>query len=171
MKQEIKAIDDAMTRNDDNFLARYGGFGKAARRSAELQGWAADPGTSDEVLTAKQEIKAIDDAMTHNDDNFLARYGGFAKAGRRFVELQRGAAADPGTSDEGLTVKQEIKAIDDAMTRKDREFLARYGGFGQAARRSVELMRLPEAKLTEGVSIDDYSTYRATRFADPNEIG
>ena len=171
VKQEIKAIDDAMTRNDDNFLARYGGFGKAARRSAELQGWAADPGTSDEVLTAKQEIKAIDDAMTHNDDNFLARYGGFAKAGRRFVELQRGAAADPGTSDEGLTVKQEIKAIDDAMTRKDREFLARYGGFGQAARRSVELMRLPEAKLTEGVSIDDYSTYRATRFADPNEIG
>ena len=24
-----------------------------------------------------------------------------------------------------------------------------------------------EAKVTEGVSIDDYSTYRATRFADP----
>ena len=24
----------------------------------------------------------------------------------------------------------------------------------------------PEAKLTEGVSIDDYSTYRATRFSE-----
>ena len=81
--------------------------------------------------------------------------------------LERWAAADPGTTDEGLTPKQEIKAIDEAMTRKDREFLARYGGFAKAARRSVELQRRPEAKLTEGVSIDDYSTWRAVRFADP----
>ena len=31
----------------------------------------------------------------------------------------------------------------------------------------------PEAKVTvtEGVSIDDYSTWRAVRFADPDEIG
>ena len=29
----------------------------------------------------------------------------------------------------------------------------------------------PAAKLTEGVSIDDYSTWRAVRFADPDEIG
>ena len=171
VKQEIKAIDDAMTHSDENFLARYGGFGGAMKRSAALQGWAAEPGTSDEALTPKREIKAIDDAMTHNDENFLARYGGFAKAGRRFAELQRGAAADPGTSDEVLTPKQEIKAIDDAMTQKDREFLARYGGFGGAMKRSAYLQKLPEAKLTEGVSIDDYSTYRATRFADPNEIG
>ena len=171
VKQEIKAIDDAMTHSDENFLARYGGFGGAMKRSAALQGWAAEPGTSDEALTPKREIKAIDDAMTHNDENFLARYGGFAKAGRRFAELQRGAAADPGTSDEALTPKQEIKAIDDAMTQKDREFLARYGGFGGAMKRSAYLQKLPEAKLTEGVSIDDYSTYRATRFADPNEIG
>ena len=85
--------------------------------------------------------------------------------------LERWAAAEPGTTDEGLTVKQEIKAIDDAMTHSDENFLARYGGFAKAARRSVELQRRPEAKLTEGVSIDDYSTYRATRFADPNEIG
>ena len=136
------------------------------RTARVLERWAAaDPGTSDEVLTAKQEIKAIDDAMTHKDREFLAQYGGFGGAMKRSAALQRWA------NHEGLTVKQEIKAIDDAMTRKDREFLARYGGFGQAARRSVELMRLPEAKLTEGVSIDDYSTYRATRFADPNEIG
>ena len=85
--------------------------------------------------------------------------------------LERWAAADPGTPDEALTVKQEIKAIDEAMTRKDREFLARYGGFAKAARRSVELQRLPQAKVTEGVSIDDYSTWRAVRFADPDEIG
>ena len=76
-----------------------------------------------------------------------------------------------GTPDEGLTVKQEIKAIHEAMTRRDKEFLARYGGFAKAAKRSVELQRRPEAKLTEGVSIDDYSTWRAVRFADRDEIG
>ncbi len=37
--------------------------------------------------------------------------------------------------------------------------------------RSAALQRLPEAKVTEGVSIDDYSTWRAVRFADPDEIG
>ena len=85
--------------------------------------------------------------------------------------LEAWAAAEPGKPDEGLTVKQEIKAIDDAMTRNDDDFLARYGGFGPAMKRSAYLQKLPEAKLTEGVSIDDYSTWRAVRFADPDEIG
>ena len=80
--------------------------------------------------------------------------------------LEAWAAADPGTPDEGLTVKQEIKAIDDAVTHSDEDFLARYGGFGGAMRRSAALQRLPQAKATEGVSIDDYSTYRATRFSE-----
>ena len=38
-------------------------------------------------------------------------------------------------------------------------------------KRAVALYKTPEAKLTEGVSIDDYSTWRAVRFADPDEIG
>ena len=85
--------------------------------------------------------------------------------------LEAWAAADPGKSSEGLTVKQEIKAIHEAITRRDREFLAQYGSIAEAGRRSVELQRLPEAKVTEGVSIDDYSTWRAARFADPDGIG
>ena len=85
--------------------------------------------------------------------------------------LEKWAAADPGTNHEGLTPEQEIKAIHEAMRRRDGEFLAHYGGFAQAGKRSVELQRLPEAKLTEGVSIDDYSTWRAVRFAERDEIG
>ena len=86
--------------------------------------------------------------------------------------LEAWAAAEPGTPDEGLTVKQEIKAIHEAMKAVGTtKFLAQYGGYGGAGRRSVELQRLPEAKVTEGVSIDEYSTWRATRFADPDEIG
>ena len=171
LQQEIKRIDTALRTNDETVLAEYGGFNGAMKRGAELERWAAaDPGTSDEVLTAKREIKAIDEAMTHKDREFLARYGGFGGAMKRSAALQRGAAAEPGTNHEGLTPKQEIKAIDDAMTNSDENFLARYGGFGGALKRSAYLQKLPEAKVTEAVSIDDYSTYHATRFADPNEI-
>ena len=37
----------------------------------------------------------------------------------------------------------------------------------QAVERYKELLKLPEAELVEGVSIDGYSTYRATRFSEP----
>ena len=85
--------------------------------------------------------------------------------------LEAWAVADPGTPDEGLTVKQEIKTIHEAMVGEDEEFLAHYGGFAKAGRRSVELQRLPQAKVTEGGSIDHYSTWRAVRFADRDEGG
>ena len=68
---------------------------------------------------------------------------------------------------EGLTVKQEISAISDAIDNRDMEFLAQYGGMGEAGKRYMALLKLPEAELAEGVSIDDYSTYRATRFSEP----
>ena len=58
------------------------------RTDRVLETWAAaDPGTSDEGLTPKQEINAIRDAMKQDDEEFLARYGGFAKAGRRVWSL------------------------------------------------------------------------------------
>ena len=82
--------------------------------------------------------------------------------------LQLWATAEPGKVIEGLTVKQEISAIREALHKRDREFLGQYGGFNQAAERYKELLTLPEAAaLPKGVSIDDYSTYRATRFSEP----
>ena len=81
--------------------------------------------------------------------------------------LQLWAAAEPGKVIEGLTVKQEIRAISDAIDNRDMEFLAQYGGMGEAGKRYMALRELPEAELAEGVSIDGYSTYRATRFAEP----
>ena len=81
--------------------------------------------------------------------------------------LQLWAAAEPEKVATGLTVKQEMRAIKEAIGKRDREFLGKYGGLIQAGERYKELLKLPEAELTEGVSIDDYSTYRATRFDDP----
>ena len=80
--------------------------------------------------------------------------------------LQLWAAAEPGKVATGLTAKQEISAIREALHKGDREFLGQYGGMSQAAERYKELLTLPEAELAEGVSIDDYSTYRATRFSE-----
>ena len=81
--------------------------------------------------------------------------------------LQLWAAAEPGKVIEGLTVKQEISAISDAIDNRDMEFLAQYGGMGEAGKRYMALLKLPESDLAEGVSIDDYSTFRATRFSEP----
>ena len=80
--------------------------------------------------------------------------------------LQAWAAA-PEKDATGPTVKQEMAAIKDAIHRRDRAFLATYGGMGEAGQRYVELHKLPEANLEDGVKIDEFSTYRATRFADP----
>ena len=68
-------------------------------------------------------------------------------------------------------MKQEINAIDEAMKQDDEQFLAHYGGFGGAMERLGVLYEMPEAKVTERVKIDDYSTYRAVRFADRDEVG
>ena len=81
--------------------------------------------------------------------------------------LQLWAAAEPGKVATGLTVKQEISAISDAIDNRDMDFLAQYGGMGEAGKRYMALRKLPEAELAKGVSIDDYSTFRATRFSEP----
>ena len=83
--------------------------------------------------------------------------------------LRAWAATDPGKPSEELTVKQEIKLIGEAMDHDDEDVLGRYGGFGGALKRLAALQSLPEAKVTEGVSIDDYSTWFAERFASPGE--
>ena len=81
--------------------------------------------------------------------------------------LQLWAAAEPGKVATGLTVKQEISAIREALHSDDEEFMTPYGGMQGAVERYKELMTLPEAELVKGVSIDGYSTYRATRFSEP----
>ena len=126
----------------------------------ELHSWGAAHGPLWDALRKKgRQVRVIGIAVENTTVDRTARV------------LEAWAAAEPGTPDEGLTAKQEIKAIRTAMKQKDREFLARYGGFGPAMKRVAALYKLPEAKVTEGVSIDDYSTWRATRFADPDEIG
>ena len=126
----------------------------------ELRSWGAAHGPLWDALRKKgRQVRVIGIGVAN------------ATLDRAVRVLEAWAAAEPGTPDERLTVKQEIKAIDDAMTHSDENFLARYGGFGGAMKRSAALQSLPQAKLTEGVSIDDYSTWRAVRFADRDEVG
>ena len=126
----------------------------------ELHSWGAAHGPLWDALRKKgRQVRVIGIAVEN------------ATLDRTDRVLERWAAAEPGTSDEGLTPKQEIKAIQDAMIRRDTEFLTPYGGQGPAMKRAAALMNMTAAKLTEGVSIDDYSTWRAVRFADRDEIG
>ena len=81
--------------------------------------------------------------------------------------LQLWAAAEPGKVIEGLTIKQEISAIREAFHSDNEEFMSQYGGMQGAVERYKELLTLPEAEVPKGISIDAYSTFRATRFSEP----
>ena len=128
---------------------------------SELHSWGAAHGPLWDALRKKgRQVRVIGIAVENATVDRAARV------------LETWAAAEPGTSDEeGLTAKQEIKAIQDAMIQNNTEFFVPYGGEPLAMKRAAALMKMPAAKLTEGVSIDDYSTWRAVRFADRDEVG
>ena len=125
----------------------------------ELHSWGAAHGPLWDALRKKgRQVRVIGIAVENAIVDRAARV------------LEKWAAAEPGTSHEGLTRKQEIKAIREAMKQDDWPFFEQYGGRGPAIQRAAALMRMPpEAKA--GVSIDDFSTWRAVRFADRDETG
>ena len=126
----------------------------------ELYSWGAAHGPLWDALRKKgRQVRVIGIAVENAIVDRAARV------------LEKWAAAEPGTSDEGLTPKQEIKAIRQAIKQDDQQFFERYGDRNAAMKRAVALYKTPEAKTTEGVSIDDYSTWRAVRFADRDEVG
>ena len=127
----------------------------------ELYSWGAAHGPLWDALRTKgRKVRVIGIAVENAIVDRAARV------------LEKWAAAEPGASDEkGLTPKQEIKAIRLAIKQRDTEFFDRYGGRNAATKRAVALFKTPEATTTEGVSIDNYSTWRAVRFAERDESG
>ena len=125
----------------------------------ELHSWGAAHGPLWDALRKKgRQVRVIGIAVENAIVDRAARV------------LEKWAATEPGTSHEGLPRKQEIKAIREAMKQDDWAFFDSYGGRGPAIQRAAALMRMPpEAKA--GVSIDDFSTWRAVRFADRDETG
>ena len=126
----------------------------------ELYSWGAAHGPLWDALRKKgRQVRVIGIAVENAIVDRAARV------------LEKWAATEAGTSDEGLTAKQEIKAIQDAIIQNDTAFFVPYGGERLAMKRASALMKMPVVKTTEGVSIDDYSTWRAVRFADRDETG
>ena len=126
----------------------------------ELHSWGAAHGPLWDALRKKgRQVRVIGIAVENATVDRTARV------------LEAWAAAEPGKPSEGRTLQQEIKRIDTALRTNNETVLAEYGGFNAAMKKGAELESLPQAKVTEGVSIDDYSTWRAVRFADPDEVG
>ena len=131
---------------------------------SELHSWGAVHGPLWDALRKKgRQVRVIGIGVENATVDRTARV------------LEAWATAKPGTPDKGLTINQEIKAIQDAMIQRDEEFFVPYGGERLAMKRAAALMRMPpvpEANgATGGVSIDDYSTWRAVRFAERDESG
>ena len=126
----------------------------------ELHSWGAAHGQLWDALRKKgRQVRVIGIAAENETVDRTARV------------LRAWAATAPQETGEGRTLQEEIKRIDTALRTNNGTDLAEYGGFNAAMRRGAELESLPEAKVTVGVSIDDYSTWRATRFAVLEETG
>ena len=126
----------------------------------ELHSWGAAHGRLWDALRKKGlQVRVIGIAAENETVDRTARV------------LRVWAAAPAKETGEGRALAEEIKRIDTALRTNDPIVLAEYGGFNAAMKKGAELESLPEAKVTEGVSIDDYSTWRATRFAARDEGG
>ena len=79
--------------------------------------------------------------------------------------LQAWASAPPREHSKRLTVKEEIERITEALGSEDENVLAEYGGFNAALQHCAKLEDLSEVRAADGVSIDGFSTWRASRFA------
>ena len=101
----------------------------------ELHSWGAAHGPLWDALRKKgRQVRVIGIAVENATVDRTARV------------LEAWAAAEPGTPDEGLTVKQEIAAIKDGMLRCDQEFLEQWGGWHPARERWFELEKLPKPR-------------------------
>ena len=126
----------------------------------ELHSWGAAHGPLWDALRKKgRQVRVIGIAAENETVDRTARV------------LRVWASTAPKETGEGRTLRQEIKRIDTALRTNDQTVLAEYGGFNAAMKKGAQLESLPEARVTEGVSIDDYSTWRSTRFADPQDTG
>ena len=126
----------------------------------ELHSWGAAHGPLWDALRKKgRQVRVIGIAAENETVDRTARV------------LRVWASTAPKETGEGLTLRQEIKRIDTALRTNDETVLAEYGGFNAAMKKGAQLESLPEARVTEGVSIDDYSTWRATRFTALEETG
>ena len=106
---------------DDTVTFAYVDPGR--ENTAELNTWGAAHGPLWDAIRAKgRRVEVI--AIGAELDMVL----------RSDRVLQLWAAAEPGKVIEGLTVKQEISAISDAIDNRDMEFLAQYGGMGEAGK-------------------------------------
>ena len=94
----------------------------------------------------------------------VAVAGDHEPAERAETVFRAWAATEP-RKQSGLSVKEEIARINKALGDVDEDVLGEYGGFNAALQRTAKLQDLPEAQVTDGVSINGFATWRASRFA------
>ena len=64
-----------------------------------------------------------------------------------------------------MTVKEERVLIERAIIDDDRDVLDSYGGLNPAIQRTAQLVSMTDEEMGDGISIDGYATFRASRFA------
>ena len=91
---------------------------------------------------------------------------GRATPSRRPLRPVSGLAASLRVIFHTVAAQSPIKEALHSDDEEHQKFMSQYGGMQGAVERYKELMTLPEVKLAKGVSIDGYSTFRATLFSE-----
>ena len=78
--------------------------------------------------------------------------------------LRGWAAGGPRKHGVRMTVKEEKMLIERAILHDERAVLDSYGGLNPAIQRTAQLDSMSDDEVSDGVSIDGYATFRATRF-------
>ncbi len=78
--------------------------------------------------------------------------------------LRSWAAGGPRKHGVRMTVKEEKMLIERAILHDERAVLDSYGGLNPAIQRTAQLDSMSDDEVSDGVSIDGYATFRATRF-------
>ena len=128
----------------------------------------ADPGNkTDEGLRSWGATHSrLWDAL--RERNIHIRVAAIATTTEPFLRLQgvlKRWASNPSRRRAGnRSVKDVIALLNEALLEGDDAVLDQYGGPTKALRYCAELERMPEAEPGDGIRIDDYNMFHATRF-------
>ncbi len=140
----------------DGEIATFAYVDPGNETDTEIRSWGIAHGRLWEALrNSGRQVRVVAIAAEHENVD---------QAERR---LRAWAAGVPRKHGARLTVKEERALIERAIIDDDRDVLDSYGGLNPAIQRTAQLASMTDEEMGDGISIDGYATFRAIRFASP----
>ena len=142
----------------DGEIATFAYVDPGNETDTEIRSWGIAHGRLWEALrNSGRQVRVVAIAAEHEN---------VERAERRLRAWAEGVPRKHGAR---LTVKEERALIERAIIDDDRDVLDSYGGLNPAIQRTARLASMTDEEMGDGISIDGYATFRAIRFASPED--